>query len=116
MKVRVLRIRQPDETKTDRWITEGQQYDVLGVEVTGGKVYFRVESDQGTPALFESELFELVDGAIPSSWIAVAGTRGGFSLDAKAWARQGFWEAFFDREPEAMKLYEAEKRSMRGDK
>jgi hypothetical protein len=81
----------------------------------GGTVRFRIESEQDTPALVESEFFELVDASIPASWVALMGPAGGFSLEAKAWARPGFWEAFYDRDPEAMDLYEAEKSRMRGE-
>ncbi len=113
MRVRALQLRVPDENRNARWIRAGYEYDVLGIEVTDGIVRLRVESEQGTPALVESELFELVDPDVPASWVVLMGPAGGLSLEVKAWSRPGFWEEFYDRDPRALELYDAEKRRMR---
>jgi hypothetical protein len=84
------------------WLHAGKVYDVLSVE---GRGKYRIESEQsGTPALFDSAIFEVVDGSRPSNWVAY-----GENLLPERWAARGFWEAFFDGEPEALRIYREER-------
>lgn len=84
------------------WLKKGKDYQVLSIE--GGK--YRIASEQaGTPALFDVELFDVVDAVRPESWVS----RGADSLPA-SWTVFGFWEAFFDAEEWALEVYRKELR------
>ncbi|HZM42623.1 MAG TPA: hypothetical protein VFB94_26085, partial [Acidimicrobiales bacterium] len=62
----VLRDPQPGDDAaraTGTWLKPGVPYDVLEVRAEPGRlVHFRIASEQsGTPALFDSALFDTVD-------------------------------------------------------
>lgn len=59
------------------WLKPGVPYDVLGVRAEPGRlVHFRIAGEQsGTPVLFDSALFETVDGTIPRALAAAPGPR-----------------------------------------
>lgn len=90
-------------------IAVGACYEVFSIEIsTDGRARFRIVGNEwDTPALWNSEMFDIVDGAMPDSWTAV-GANGSFSLGPAAVAEPGFWERYFDREPEAVAIYRRE--------
>ncbi|MFE2669264.1 hypothetical protein [Streptomyces mirabilis] len=61
------------------------------------------------PGLYDSRLFEVVDGRIPPHWVISVKTRGEITLGPSGWGAPGFWDAFFDGEPWATTLYQSEK-------
>jgi hypothetical protein len=83
----------------------GTEYVVLCIEPLAGKNYYRLVTEtDGNPALFDAALFELVDNAISSLWIVVQ-DGGCLEFTPEAWSEEGFWEAFFDNEPNAVSVY-----------
>jgi hypothetical protein len=112
MKVRCLRIASPatgEELDKSSWLTVGREYVVLQiVALPGREVLLRLEGDKpGSPGLWESSLFETVDTGIPASWSAHVDEDGNLSIGPDAWRRQGFWDDFFDDDPEAVREYHA---------
>lgn len=100
-----------EERAEDSWLTLGGEYPVLSIEVEADRrVWLRIESDEaGTPALFDSEMFLTTSTGLASNWRARVGVGGSLELAPAAWLRPGFWEEFFDREPEAVEAYEKER-------
>jgi hypothetical protein len=93
-----------------RWLTVGRCYDVLAIEPTGRerKPAYRIESDDNaTPALFEVDLFDVVDGSIPPSWCVIE-SQGAIAIGPRAWFEPGFWESYFDGKEDATKAYARE--------
>lgn len=92
-------------------LREGRQYPVLEVFATAdGRNMFRVEVFRGElPPLFDSRLFEVIDGGIPSHWTISAGLQGDITLGPAEWETPGFWDAFIDGAPWAADLYQSEK-------
>ena len=92
----------------DTWLRAGVTYDVLEVRAEPGRpVQLRVAAEQsGTPALFDSARFDTVDGMIPSHWRARLSPGGTLTLGPEEWSAPGFWEAYFDDDPEAVVAYE----------
>ena len=75
--------------------------------------------DEETPGLYSMELFEVVDGRIPSDWLMEYSDKGYFSMGPKTWLdearwreKYSFWEAYFDDDPEALKVFAIERTRM----
>ncbi|HZZ15273.1 MAG TPA: hypothetical protein VFE08_04855 [Candidatus Sulfotelmatobacter sp.] len=96
---------------TSGWLTVGRTYDVLEVLFVGGSGWLlRLIGDGGNGvALFQLDLFEIMDARVPPNWIATWGSDGGFRLCPERWSHSSFWERFYDREPEAIQVFEEEK-------
>lgn len=88
------------------WLTVGRQYVALGVTVTSRRgIQFRVMSDDGhTPGLEDSRQFDVLSTAIPPDWAAIV-NQNEFYLGPREFQKPGFWEAFFDRKPEAVQTF-----------
>jgi hypothetical protein len=89
----------------------GRDYTVLEVfAAADGRNLYRIEVyREQLPPLFDSRLFEIVDGSIPSHWTVSAGVQGDVTLGPKKWEAPGFWDAFIEGETWAVSLYEAER-------
>ena len=110
MKVQLKETASPEVRRDPgRWLQPGVAYTVLAIEASGrGHQEYRVAAEiQGTPALFDARLFEIVDGRLPPNWMATAdGER--LEFQPAAWAGAGFWERFFDGDPDASRAYHEE--------
>jgi len=93
--------------KTSHWLTIGKRYTVLAVENDGKSgLLFRVMSDDGfTPIVADWRQFKLISSSLSSTWIGSLDKNGDLMLAPNAWTRPGFWEDYFNREPEAMKQF-----------
>src|SRR6266852_8318959 len=93
---------------TSHWLTIGKRYTVLAVGNNGENgLLFRVMSDDGlTPVVANWREFKLVSSRLASTWIASLDENGNLMLAPKTWTRPGFWEDYFDRDPEAMRQFE----------
>jgi hypothetical protein len=94
------------------WLTLGKIYHVLEVvQDTDRKWFFRIVGDGlNGVALFPLEEFEILTAKIPHTWIVVWGRDGFFELSPEPWSKLGFWEAYYDRSPDAARVFEEEKR------
>lgn len=101
----------PPITQGAECLQEGRDYPVLEVFATSdGRNMFRVEVFRGEiPPLFDSRLFEVTDGRVPSHWAVSTGAQGDITLGPAKWETPGFWDAFIDGEPWAVDLYQCEK-------
>jgi hypothetical protein len=80
----------------------------MSTEGRGGTTFRIVAGDPWTPSLWPSEMFRTVDGRLPSNWVVDVGDGGRMKIGPAAWMARGFWEAYFDREPDAVARYEGE--------
>lgn len=77
-------------------LTLGKEYEVLGIESDD----YRILNDPETqpygndPVLFEPELFEVIDSAIPGFWICTTGTDGEQYCYPPGWNEVGFFEDY----------------------
>jgi hypothetical protein len=60
-------------------------------------------------------MFEVVSTKIPSVWTIASPAPGCLSLAPAAWQRPGFWEDYFEMEPEAVKSFEEERQRIIDD-
>lgn len=94
-------------------LTVGKTYVVLSVHTATGKsTEYRLISDDGRHALFDSAQFRTVNSEIPSSWVTMDGGTGMLEQGPEKWARPGFWEDYYDGVPKAVAEFEAEKEKL----
>jgi hypothetical protein len=110
MKVRCIKLLDSRSRPVERsaWATVGSVYHVLGILVEPTQTRLRLVGEEETPALFEPEMFEVVSPRIPPSWVVTSPRSGCLSLEPEAWSAVGFWERFFDGEPEAIASFKGE--------
>jgi hypothetical protein len=99
------------------WLMQDKEYAVLAIDVLPDKrVLFRIESEgDGTPALFDSEMFVTTLCQIPSNWCARVDEGGSLQFAPETWMRASFWDDFFDRKQEAVEVYQQERAVIIGD-
>ena len=104
---------QPDQSG---WLTLHREYLLLALLAVPGKsIKFRVLSDDGrTPILADSSLFAAPSQDLPGTWAAAVTEGGVVEIGPSRWLVPGFWERFFDREPEAVLVFREEVESLGG--
>jgi hypothetical protein len=110
MKVRCIKLLDSRSRPVDHsaWAKVGGEYHVLSIWVEPGQTRLRLVGEEPTPALFEPEMFEVVSPAIPPTWVVTSPKPGCLSIAPDAWSGAGFWERFFDGEPEAVAAFKEE--------
>jgi hypothetical protein len=114
MKARCVRLLGSDGKPQDKspWITVGSTYDileVLWVRDRGWLLRLVGDGENGV-ALFQLEMFDIVDRQIPSNWVATWHDEAFFSLCPEPWSRPGFWERYYDHDPDAIQTFKEEMR------
>lgn len=87
-------------------LTDGAAYEVIEVTTERDRTLLRIRSNDGTPALFDSRGFVVIDDSIPSDW-RIELSDGSATVGPMEFLRPGFWESFFDRDAMAVQLFEA---------
>ncbi|TDC14649.1 hypothetical protein [Kribbella albertanoniae] len=96
-------------------IEVGREYVVLEVLASPGRyVHLRLDLAPGVPSLWDAEMFETVDPGVPPNWVATIRDGGFLALGPARW-RDGFWERYFDDDPEAIVTFEAERTAIVGE-
>ena len=110
MRVRCKKVANADVISAG-WLTNGKEYTVLSIliDLNGRMEYRLIGDDNNVPALYSYTLFETISGKIPNSWILNTFNTDCVELTPQTWAVDGFWEKYFDREKEAIALFEQEK-------
>ncbi|MFG2930257.1 hypothetical protein [Streptomyces achromogenes] len=95
-------------------LRDGTEYIVLEVFFSGGgDSFFRIDFTQGEDsALFNSEAFVVTSPRIPENWMMFPSGGRSFTLCPESWSRPGFWESYYDHDPQALALYEEERRAI----
>lgn len=112
MKVRCIRLLAPDGSpqRASPWLTVGKIYDVLTIELDRkGLWLLRLIGDRSSEvALFSIDAFEIVCSDLAPSWVISWTADGFFQLAPEAWLDGQFWERFYDRDPDAVRIFEIE--------
>jgi hypothetical protein len=113
MKVKSIFLRNSSgkSQETFSWLTIGKVYHVLEVIQGSNKKWMirLVGDDLNGAALFPLEEFEIVTHKLPDSWIIKWDKEGFFRLTPEPWSHAGFWERFYDKDSDAMRVFEREK-------
>ena len=91
------------------WLTVGRNYTVLALlAIPNREVLLRLlADDQRTPGLYSLRQFTLVSPNLPELWITVLHPDGALELLPREWAKEGFWDSYFDGESRALETFEA---------
>ena len=108
MKVRCIKLLDSRGLAAGRsaWVKIGSIYHVLSIWIEPGRSKLRLIGEEVTPALFELEMFEVVSSRIPPTWVAASPKPGCLAFAPVEWSAPGFWESFFDGDPEAVSSFE----------
>ncbi|MFJ8693857.1 hypothetical protein [Streptomyces roseolilacinus] len=92
-------------------LREGKEYVVLELfSQSDGNTLFRVEFNEGEDsALFDSRAFTITSHNLPPTWRYFQHSSGSFTLCPEPWSQLGFWEAYYEHEAHALRVYETEK-------
>jgi hypothetical protein len=119
VKVRCVAIIQPatlERVAESAMIAIGQEYVVLEVTAQpNGRFSVRVDLEGEMPVVWDSEMFETTEPAIPSIWVAQFADGGTLRLAPPRWLVCGFWERYFDDEPDAVAVFEEDRRRILGE-
>jgi hypothetical protein len=83
-----------------RDLTPGNRYRVLGIEAD----QYRILSDEGRPYLYPPELFDIVDASRPADWVVTVSDDQTYAYPVEL-GRPGFFEAYFDNDPAAIRAF-----------
>lgn len=86
------------------YLTNGRLYDVIEVSGNRKQNTYRIECDDGTPAIFDARGFTVVDDTLGPDWLTAIRDDGVWVGPAE-FLRPGFWESYFDGEPSAIDIY-----------
>ncbi|HLK14712.1 MAG TPA: hypothetical protein VKT78_07905 [Fimbriimonadaceae bacterium] len=115
MKVRCIQLidGMGNKVTSSPWVRLGDVYHVLAIWIDPKQTRFRlVGGREASPVLYDPEMFELVSTVIPPSWIVTSLQAGCFALEPEPWTQRGFWEEFFDGEPNAVACFERERQKI----
>jgi hypothetical protein len=79
-------------------LTPGLPYFVIGIEAD----HYRILNDRGRPYLYDPSWFTIRDSEEPGDWITEVGADGECYAYPKALNTAGFFEDFFDGNPQAI--------------
>jgi hypothetical protein len=96
------------------WLTIGRVYDVLEVlqDIHSRWLLRVIGNGVSGVALFPLEQFEIVSRKMPTAWAPFWNTHGGFALTTEVLAQAGFWEAYYERDPAALRAFEDERKKI----
>ena len=95
----IVQFKSNDTHYTD--LSEGQAYFVIGIEADD----YRILNNSGKPYLYPSDHFVIVDSRVPEDWITDFGDDGEqYSYPAQL-NQAGFFEDFFDHNPEQTSIF-----------
>lgn len=107
----IVRCKVRNQPNISSRLTVGKDYIVLAIEVfnsgslyakeIGDTVAYRLEDDDGIIIPYPAKIFEIKNNSLSSSWVAIK-REGVFSVLPESWARDGFWEDFYNDVPSAI--------------
>ena len=93
------------------WLELGKEYVVLAIFAPFAlSTSFLLVSDDTSklPVPFDANQFEIVCGALPTTWIAGSDKEGRVEIAPEKWLREDFWLDFYDRDPRALEDFRIE--------
>lgn len=83
-------------------LSPGKTYAVFGID----DEYYRVLNDRDEPILYPKALFDVVTADIPPDWVTRTFEDGEYFIGPPELSHAGFYEAYFDRKPDALARFE----------
>jgi hypothetical protein len=98
-----------------QWLSLNNTYHVLSItiESSGNRLYelvsYHKDGEWPISALHNADEFEIVSIKIPSNWQFWLDENGNMGAAPKKWLENGFYEAFYDRDPAVYDIFENER-------
>lgn len=99
------------------WVSLDREYAVLSMAATpAGQVQLQIiTDDRQSLGWFDSQMFVTTDGAIPGNWTVKVSESGTLEITPAAWHVDGFWEAYYDGDSDARRVYAEELKRVVGE-
>ena len=78
-----------------------KEYVVIGISYDS----YRVINERKEPILYPKYLFHVIEDSIPGDWIKKKYPDDEYYIDPPELCKQGFYETYFDRKPEAIAIF-----------
>jgi hypothetical protein len=113
MKVKCIEIKRINKEGLYQSLTIGKEYIVLAIEFydksvssfsesIGDFVLYRIKDNDGIVIPFPARIFEITSSSISLCWIPYYKNNDSFSILPKLWAREYFWDDFYNDEDKAL--------------
>lgn len=117
MKVRCIKLINPQTGRSQSsspWLSISKIYHVLSLSCEPTQIcnLRLIGDDLKTPTLHDIRLFEVTSPLIPPTWRINLLGNGYFELTPERWGTPGFWTSYFDRDPEAIRIFEEESKKI----
>ena len=108
--MKALCVRVAGDSDRDHWLTLNREYLVLSVLISPkGPAKLRAIADDGrTLILVDASLFAMSSQPLPRSWVLAIREGGVVELGPPSWLEPGFWERYFDRDPDTISQFQRE--------
>lgn len=84
----------------------GKNYKIISLSIVdNSKSMFRIISEDGTPALYDVNLFEIIDNKIDDGYFAYLRAGGLWEICPSEISSEDFWIKFFNGDPNSEKCY-----------
>src|SRR5262245_28507161 len=103
MEQQIMKVRVNENRSTDRFLTPGKEYEVLGLDHES----FRILDDKGEPILFPKTLFTVIDKQVPADWIWDRYGDDEYYANPPELHEAGFYEDLFDHKPDAVNRFDS---------
>lgn len=92
------------------WVAVHSVYPVLALLAkSDGRVQLLITTDEPhSYGWFDALYFRTVDESMPANWIARVHPGGLLEIAPSAWMEVGFWESYYDADPEAERVLKRE--------
>lgn len=118
MKVKCLDKKKPNQETEYSNLTIGREYIVLALEfydsklpfcnAVGDFVVYRILGNDGIVMPYPAKIFEITSEIIPSIWVTFRKPGGMYSILPRNWARDYFWDDFYNDEYQAVEEFKKE--------
>jgi hypothetical protein len=91
-----------DDEREHQHLRALHEYLVVGLDDES----LRVINDVGEPVLYPKFLFHVVEASVPADWVRQDYDDGEWHIDPPECAQPGFYEAWFDGDPDARRVFD----------
>jgi hypothetical protein len=103
-----MKIQIKEDVVSKKGLRKGQVYNVISISINQNqkKFLYRIIDSEGTPALYENHLFDIIDNKLDSDWIISFNEEFNvINIMPSSISYKGFWEDYFNDEDDAVKIF-----------
>lgn len=103
-----MKIQFKEDVFSKKGLKKGQVYNVISISINQNqkKFLYRIIDSEGTPALYENHLFDIIDNKLDSDWIISFNEEFNvINIMPASISYKGFWEDYFNDEDNAVKIF-----------